>query len=89
MLVFSAVCDLSQLLSTDRHADRLIQEARKLLTDESAPKRRKLLGEFLRHLQDNSELEKREDDEGWFKGRPSHGGCFKRQSGNICLFTHL
>ncbi|KAF7648579.1 hypothetical protein LDENG_00154390 [Lucifuga dentata] len=63
-----AVCDVGRLLSSDRHADRLIQAAKTLLSDERSPKRRKILTELLLSLQDTSELESREEDEDWFKG---------------------
>ncbi|XP_042347316.1 DNA fragmentation factor subunit beta [Plectropomus leopardus] len=62
------VCDISQLLNTDRHADDLIEAAKGLLSDEQSHKRRKILTDLLRNLEDRSELESREEDEGWFKG---------------------
>ncbi|XP_071772779.1 DNA fragmentation factor subunit beta [Centroberyx gerrardi] len=62
------VCDIDRLLSTDRHADRLIEAAKELLSDEQSPKRRKLLGDLVRNLEDSSELESREEDEDWFRG---------------------
>ncbi|XP_054464647.1 DNA fragmentation factor subunit beta [Anoplopoma fimbria] len=62
------VCDIGQLLSTDRHADGLIEAAKGLLSDEQSPKRRKILTDLLHNLDDRSELEKREEDEEWFKG---------------------
>ncbi|KAM3838515.1 DNA fragmentation factor subunit beta-like [Diretmus argenteus] len=61
-------CDIGRLLSTDRHADRLIEAAKGLLSDEQSPQRRKLLGDLLLNLEDTSELESREEDEDWFKG---------------------
>ncbi|KAM6928649.1 DNA fragmentation factor subunit beta [Lycodopsis pacificus] len=62
------VCDIGRLLSADRHADGLIEAARGLLSDEQSPKRRKILTDLLRNLEDRSELESREEDEDWFKG---------------------
>lgn len=62
------VCDISQLLNTDRHADGLIKAAKGLLSDEKSPKRRKILTDLLLNLEDRSELESREEDENWFKG---------------------
>ncbi|XP_040922202.1 DNA fragmentation factor subunit beta [Toxotes jaculatrix] len=62
------VCDIGQLLNTDRHADGLIEAAKGLLSDEQSPKRRKILTDLLLNLEDRSELESREEDEEWFKG---------------------
>ncbi|XP_045913070.1 DNA fragmentation factor subunit beta [Micropterus dolomieu] len=62
------VCDIGQLLSTDRHADGLIEAAKGLLSDEQSPKRRKILTDLLLNLEDRSELESRKEDEDWFKG---------------------
>ncbi|XP_029291941.1 LOW QUALITY PROTEIN: DNA fragmentation factor subunit beta [Cottoperca gobio] len=62
------VCDLGQLLSTDRHADGLIEAAKGLLSDEQTPKRRKILMDLLLNLEDRSELESREEHEDWFTG---------------------
>nr|XP_019945040.1 PREDICTED: DNA fragmentation factor subunit beta [Paralichthys olivaceus] len=62
------VCDIGNLLNTDRHADGLIEAAKVLLSDEQSPKRRKILTDLLQNLEDRSELESREEDEEWFKG---------------------
>ncbi|XP_034731413.1 DNA fragmentation factor subunit beta [Etheostoma cragini] len=62
------VCDIGQLLSTDRHAADLVEAAKGLLSDEHSPKRRKILTDLLLNLEDRSELESREEDEDWFKG---------------------
>ncbi|XP_073326978.1 DNA fragmentation factor subunit beta [Pagrus major] len=62
------VYDIGQLLSTDLHSDRLIEAARGLLSDEQAPKKQKILTDLLLNLDDKSELERREEDEDWFKG---------------------
>ncbi|XP_026222705.1 DNA fragmentation factor subunit beta [Anabas testudineus] len=62
------ICDIGQLLSTDRHGDGLIEAAKSLLYDEQSPKRRKILTDLLLNLEDRSELESREDDEDWFQG---------------------
>ncbi|KAM8755759.1 DNA fragmentation factor subunit beta [Acanthopagrus schlegelii] len=62
------VYDIGQLLSTGLHSDGLIEAARGLLSDEQAPKRRKILTDLLLNLEDRSELESREEDEDWFKG---------------------
>ncbi|XP_037628157.1 DNA fragmentation factor subunit beta [Sebastes umbrosus] len=62
------VCDIGQLLNTDRHADGLIEAAKGLLSDEQSPKRRKILTDLLHNLEDRSELESREEDGDWFRG---------------------
>ncbi|XP_062854534.1 DNA fragmentation factor subunit beta [Trichomycterus rosablanca] len=62
------VYDLSQVLGLNRHTDELITAAQQLLTDEHSARRRKILGDLLCNLKDNAELEKREEDEDWFKG---------------------
>ncbi|KAG7226932.1 hypothetical protein INR49_022227 [Caranx melampygus] len=62
------MCDISQLLITDRYANDIIKEARGLLSDEQAPKCRKILTDLLLNLEDRSELESREEDEEWFTG---------------------
>lgn len=73
VLLISVVCDIGQLLSTDRHADSLIEAAKGLLSDEQSPKRRKILTDLLLNLEDRSELESRKEDEDWFKGTKSTG----------------
>ncbi|KAM8863698.1 DNA fragmentation factor subunit beta [Spinachia spinachia] len=62
------VSDIGQLLSTDRHAGALIEAAKGLLSDERSPKRRKILTDLLLNLEDKCEVEKREEDEDWFRG---------------------
>ncbi|KAI9531091.1 hypothetical protein NQZ68_000585 [Dissostichus eleginoides] len=62
------VCDIGQLLKTDRYADGLIEAAKGLLSDEKSPQRRKILTDLLLNLEDRSELESREEHEEWFKG---------------------
>lgn len=78
MLPIPVVCDIDQLLNTDRHADGLIKAARGLLSDEQSHKRRKILTDLLFNLEDRSELERREEDEDWFKGTK-----FNRESGHL------
>ncbi|XP_019718634.1 DNA fragmentation factor subunit beta [Hippocampus comes] len=63
-----AVCDIAQLLSSDQHTAGLVQAAKGLLTGEKSPKRRKILSDLLRNLEDRSELESRDEDEDWFTG---------------------
>ncbi|XP_061701041.1 DNA fragmentation factor subunit beta isoform X2 [Syngnathoides biaculeatus] len=72
-----AVCDISQLLSSDRHTAGLVRAAKGLLSDEKSPKRQKILSDLLRNLEDRSELESRDEDEDWFKGVESR---FKTKS---------
>ncbi|XP_068198020.1 DNA fragmentation factor subunit beta isoform X2 [Antennarius striatus] len=62
------VYDIGQLLNTGLHSDGLIQAAKRLLSDERSPKRRKILTDLLLNLEDRSELESRKEDEDWFKG---------------------
>ncbi|KAJ8016671.1 hypothetical protein DPEC_G00009670 [Dallia pectoralis] len=62
------ISDISRLLDTDRNSGPLIDAAKQLLFDEQSPRRRKLLGDLLLHIKDNSETENRSDDEDWFKG---------------------
>ncbi|KAK2898493.1 hypothetical protein QQF64_032280 [Cirrhinus molitorella] len=59
---------INQVLDSDRDTDGLISAANKLLSDERSPKRRKILGDLLRNLKDNSEMESRDDDKDWFEG---------------------
>ncbi|GAA6223459.1 DNA fragmentation factor subunit beta [Lates japonicus] len=61
-------CDIAQLLTSDRHGGALIEAAKGLLSDEQSPKRRKILTDLLLNLDDTSELERRDEDEEWFKG---------------------
>lgn len=62
------LCDIGQLLDTDRHADALVEAAKGLLSDEKSFKRRKVLTDLLQNLEDRSDLESREEDEDWFNG---------------------
>ncbi|XP_010873668.2 DNA fragmentation factor subunit beta isoform X1 [Esox lucius] len=62
------VFDISLLLNTGRNSGLLIDAAKGLLSKEQSPKRRKLLGDLLLHIKDNSETENRSDDEDWFQG---------------------
>ncbi|XP_044208169.1 DNA fragmentation factor subunit beta [Thunnus albacares] len=62
------VCDIGQLLDTDQHASGLIEAAKGLLSDETSPKKRKILTDLLLNLEDRSELETRDEDEDWFTG---------------------
>lgn len=74
MLLISVTCDIGQLLSADRHGDSIIKAAKGLLYDEQSPKRRKILADLLLNLEDRSELESRDEDEGWFQGRSGKRG---------------
>uniref|UniRef100_A0A3P9JSC5 DNA fragmentation factor subunit beta n=1 Tax=Oryzias latipes TaxID=8090 RepID=A0A3P9JSC5_ORYLA len=69
--------DVSQLLQTDRHAEGLIQAAKRLLCEEESFKRRKILADLLQNLEDRSELESRQEDQDWFSGVDSR---FKTKS---------
>lgn len=75
--------DISLLLSTGSHGGELIKAAKELLSgDEHADKKRKILSDLLLNLEDKSELESRDDDEGWFKGT-----VFSRHCGNTTKQT--
>ncbi|KAK1159556.1 DNA fragmentation factor subunit beta [Acipenser oxyrinchus oxyrinchus] len=73
------ICDISLLLgsSNKQTTDHLIESAKSLLSDENAPKRRKILQELIHNLSDNAEAEDRECDKDWFKGIDSR---FKTKS---------
>lgn len=71
----SVVYDLNQILGLDRHSDELISAAQQLLTDEHSARRRKILSELLCNLNDNAELENREEDEDWFEGNKGFNYC--------------
>ncbi|XP_051509176.1 DNA fragmentation factor subunit beta-like [Myxocyprinus asiaticus] len=60
--------EINQVLGLDTHTDLLISAAKDLLSDEHSPKRRRILGDLLRNLKDNSDLESREKDKEWFEG---------------------
>ncbi|KAE8293198.1 DNA fragmentation factor subunit beta [Larimichthys crocea] len=62
------VYDISQLLSASLYGDAIVKAAKGLLSDEKAPKRRKILTDLMQNLEDRSDLENRTDDEDWFKG---------------------
>lgn len=62
--------DINLLLSTGSQGSELIKVAKGLWSgDEHADKKRKILSDLLVNLKDKSELESRDDDEDWFKGR--------------------
>lgn len=65
-LVFS---DIQRLLDVDRFSAQLIDEAKDFLSDELSAKRRKILGDLLLNLNDQSEVEGRIEDEDWFEGK--------------------
>lgn len=64
-LVFS---DIQRLLDVDRFSAQLIDEAKDFLSDDLSAKRRKILGDLLLNLKDQSEVESRTEDEDWFEG---------------------
>ncbi|KAI7798196.1 DNA fragmentation factor subunit beta [Triplophysa rosa] len=64
---YGFVYEINQVLGLDGHTEQLIDAARTLLSDEHSPKRRKIFGDILRNLKDNSQVESREDKE-WFEG---------------------
>lgn len=65
----SVLEDISRLLCADIHGDAIIEAAKGLLSHEQTSKRRKILSDLLQNLEDRSELETRDEDKDWFKGR--------------------
>ncbi|XP_067826756.1 DNA fragmentation factor subunit beta isoform X2 [Heptranchias perlo] len=60
---------LNKLLNEfDENNDELTKIASKMLTDERAPEKRKLLQNFAQNSAENITAENREDDQDWFKG---------------------
>lgn len=49
--------------------DAVIKAAQKLLSDEQAPRRQKLLADLIHNLQENISAEDRQEDSKWFEGR--------------------
>ncbi|XP_069805133.1 DNA fragmentation factor subunit beta isoform X2 [Dendropsophus ebraccatus] len=63
------VRDIDRLLSAFYSRQSEVTEAaRKLLSDEQAPHRRKILVDFIQNLNENILAENREDDKSWFDG---------------------
>ncbi|XP_076860076.1 DNA fragmentation factor subunit beta isoform X1 [Brachyhypopomus gauderio] len=62
------VYDLGQVLGIDRHADDLISAAQKLQEGEIPAKWRKMLCDLLCNVNDNADMENRDDDKDWFEG---------------------
>ncbi|XP_030364014.1 DNA fragmentation factor subunit beta isoform X2 [Strigops habroptila] len=70
--------DIERLLAafyTQREA--VVEAARKLLTDERAPRRQRLLADLIHNLSENILAEDKEEDEKWFEGLESR---FKNKS---------
>ncbi|KAG8568697.1 hypothetical protein GDO81_014112 [Engystomops pustulosus] len=63
------VTDIDRLLNAfyTRQTD-VTEAALKLLTDEQAPQRRKILVDFIQNMSENISAENREDDKSWFEG---------------------
>ncbi|XP_075695606.1 DNA fragmentation factor subunit beta isoform X2 [Rhinoderma darwinii] len=63
------VTDIDRFLNAfySRQTD-VTEAARKLLSDEQAPQRRKILVDFIQNLNENISAENREDDNLWFEG---------------------
>lgn len=54
-----------------------MEAARRLLTDERAPHRQKLLADLIHNLSENILAEDKEDDKKWFEGVfVAVGGCY-------------
>ncbi|XP_050178483.1 DNA fragmentation factor subunit beta isoform X1 [Myiozetetes cayanensis] len=70
--------DIERLLAAlCSQRDALVEAARKLLTDERAPRRQKLLADLIHNLSENILAEDKEDDKKWFEGLESR---FKNKS---------
>ncbi|KAG9482014.1 hypothetical protein GDO78_010966 [Eleutherodactylus coqui] len=63
------ITDIDRLLNAfyTRQTD-VTEAAKKLLIDEQAPQRRKILVDFIQNLNENILAENREDDQPWFEG---------------------
>ncbi|XP_032863441.2 DNA fragmentation factor subunit beta isoform X2 [Tyto alba] len=74
----AGVSDLERFLAAlSAQRDAVVAAARKLLSDERAPRRQKLLADLLHNLSENILAEHREEDEKWFEGLESR---FKNKS---------
>ncbi|XP_005986103.1 DNA fragmentation factor subunit beta [Latimeria chalumnae] len=70
--------DIVQVLNDfDEKQDEIIKAAQTLLSDEQAPKRRKILQDLVYNLNENSSAETKEEDKQWFEGVESR---FKSKS---------
>ncbi|XP_074416546.1 DNA fragmentation factor subunit beta isoform X3 [Larus michahellis] len=70
--------DIEQFLAAfSSQRDAVVEAARKLLSDERAPRRQKLLADLIHNLSENILAEERGDDEKWFEGLESR---FKNKS---------
>ncbi|XP_064381469.1 DNA fragmentation factor subunit beta isoform X2 [Dromaius novaehollandiae] len=70
--------DVGRLLAAaGGQRDAVVEAARKLLSDELAPQRQKLLVDLLHNLDENILAEHRQDDQKWFEGLESR---FKNKS---------
>ncbi|NXD62606.1 DFFB factor, partial [Eolophus roseicapillus] len=76
--LIAGASDIERFLAafcTQREA--VVEAARKLLTDERAPRRQRLLADLIHNLSENILAEDKEDDEKWFEGLESR---FKNKS---------
>ncbi|XP_043355872.1 DNA fragmentation factor subunit beta isoform X3 [Dermochelys coriacea] len=72
------VSDIDHFLNTFyTQKDDVVEAAQKLLSDEQAPKRQKLLVDLIQNLSENILAESREEDRKWFEGIESR---FKNKS---------
>lgn len=61
--------DIERLLAAFcSQQDAVVEAARRLLTDERAPHRQKLLADLIHNLSENILAENKEDDKKWFEG---------------------
>ncbi|XP_047923405.1 DNA fragmentation factor subunit beta isoform X2 [Anser cygnoides] len=72
------VSDVERLLAAfHSQRDAIVEAAQKLLSDEQAPRRQKLLADLIHNLHENISAEDRQEDSKWFEGLESR---FKNKS---------
>nr|XP_033777721.1 DNA fragmentation factor subunit beta isoform X2 [Geotrypetes seraphini] len=63
------VSEIDYLLNSFyKHQDTLMEAAERLLSDEQAPQRQKILSDLIQNLRENIAAETREEDKDWFEG---------------------
>lgn len=68
----------------------VVEAARRLLTDERAPHRQKLLADLIHNLSENILAEDKEDDKKWFEGAfVAVGSCYGTQKSLLSVLLLL
>ncbi|XP_054078337.1 DNA fragmentation factor subunit beta isoform X2 [Rissa tridactyla] len=76
--------DIEQFLAAfSSQRDAVVEAARKLLSDERAPRRQKLLADLIHNLSENILAEERGDDEKWFEARDAYKGIIDLMSDKL------